>query len=113
MPENYAETARLFKAFGDEQRLHILHLLQSGEKCGCDLLETLEISQPTLSHHMKILCENGIVQSRREGKWIYYSIHPEGCQAAKKRLREFTLCCGKSEQGASIPQTTEPEVRND
>ena len=68
------EIARVFKAFCDESRIKILRLLVGGEKCACVLLEELDISQPTLSHHMKILTESGIVVSRREGKWIHYSI---------------------------------------
>ena len=55
---------RMFKALGDENRIRILKLLCSGEKCACTLLEALEISQPTLSHHMKILCDTGLVNSR-------------------------------------------------
>jgi DNA-binding transcriptional ArsR family regulator len=50
------------------------------------LLEDLEISQPTLSHHMKILCESGIVKSRKAGKWSYYEIDSEGCTYAKRLL---------------------------
>ena len=54
MAAQYSETIRVFKAFCDENRLSILGLLRSGEKCACDLLEDLRITQPTLSHHMKI-----------------------------------------------------------
>ena len=72
------QLAGIFKALGDENRIHILRALHAGEKCACELLEELNISQPTLSHHMKILCETGIVQSRREGKWMHYSICCEG-----------------------------------
>ena len=71
------ETARVFKAFCDESRIKILKLLVGGEKCACVLLEELDISQPTLSHHMKILTESGIVVSRRAGKWIHYRINNE------------------------------------
>ncbi|MEG2054417.1 MAG: metalloregulator ArsR/SmtB family transcription factor, partial [Oscillospiraceae bacterium] len=64
----YQENAKVFKAFCDENRLQILKLLQSGEKCACKLLDDLHIGQSTLSHHMRILCEAGIVQARKEGK---------------------------------------------
>ena len=74
MISQYNETIRVFKAFCDENRLSILSLLRTGEKCACDLLEDLRITQPTLSHHMKILCDAGIVQGRKDGKWVYYSI---------------------------------------
>lgn len=76
------EDAKVFKALADENRLQILTLLQAGELCACRLLEQLHISQPTLSHHMKLLCDSGIVDSRKEGKWMHYSIAP----SARKRL---------------------------
>ena len=76
--------ATIFKAFCDENRIRILELLLSGEKCACILLEKLNITQPTLSHHMRILCDSGIIASRKDGKWIHYSISLEGVQVAKK-----------------------------
>ena len=71
MNEN-EKNARIFKAFCEANRLTILGLLQSGEKCACKLLEELNIGQPTLSHHMKILCDAEIVVGRKEGKWTYF-----------------------------------------
>ena len=59
----------VLKALSDENRIRILKMLHSGEKCACKLLEELNISQPTLSHHMTILCDSGIVNGRKEGKW--------------------------------------------
>lgn len=85
------ETARVFKAFCDENRLQILEQLGSGEKCACKLLEEMRISQPTLSHHMKILCDSGIVIGRKEGKWMHYRISPEGVQIAKEYLNGLTV----------------------
>ena len=75
-------TAVIFKAFCDENRIKILHLLKSGEKCACKLLEEMNITQPTLSHHMKILCDSGIVIGRKEGKWMHYSISSDGIDNA-------------------------------
>lgn len=75
-------TAVIFKAFCDENRIKILHILRSGEKCACKLLEDMNITQPTLSHHMKILCDSGIVEGRKEGKWMYYSISKAGVETA-------------------------------
>ena len=86
----YADNAKVFKAFCDENRLQILELLQTGEKCACVLLEDLNIGQSTLSHHMKILCESGIVAGRKEGKWTHYSISAEGTEAAKILLTKLT-----------------------
>lgn len=87
---NERKTAMIFKAFCDENRIRILKLLCSGEKCACKLLEEMSISQPTLSHHMKILCDSGIVVGHKEGKWMHYSISAEGAQVAKDYLAKLT-----------------------
>lgn len=79
-------TAIIFKAMCDENRIMILNLLIDGEKCACRLLEALNISQPTLSHHMKILTDSGIVAGRKEGKWMHYRISQEGLQKAQEYL---------------------------
>lgn len=71
------DVVKIFKALGDENRLKILHIIGSQEVCACKLLEFLEIGQPTLSHHMKILCDSGIVSSRKDGKWTHYKINKE------------------------------------
>jgi ArsR family transcriptional regulator len=89
MAVNYLENAKVFKAFCDETRLMVLSLLQNGEKCACVLLERVSVSQPTLSHHMKILVDSGIVSARKEGKWTYYSISAVGSENAANLLREL------------------------
>ena len=81
--------ADIFKSLSDENRIRILKLLCSGEKCACKLLEELNISQPTLSHHMKILCDAGIVSGRREGKWTHYSICCEGVRKVRAMMKEL------------------------
>ena len=86
MKNKYVETAEIFKAFCDENRIKILEMLKSGEKCACKLLEELNVTQPTLSHHMKILCDSGVVVGRKEGKWMHYSISEEGLEKAQKYL---------------------------
>lgn len=82
--------AVIFKAFCDENRIRILNLLTTGEKCACKLLEELNITQPTLSHHMKILCDSGVVVGRKEGKWTHYAISTKGVDIAKKYLDVIT-----------------------
>ena len=81
--------AEMFKALADENRLKILKLLCGGEKCACVLLRDLRISQPTLSHHMRILCDSGIVAARKEGRWMHYSISPQGAETAVTLLRNL------------------------
>ncbi|EHQ88681.1 ArsR family transcriptional regulator [Desulfitobacterium sp. LBE] len=90
MENKYQNNAKVFKALCDPNRLMIMEMLQSAERCACEILEDLQIGQSTLSHHMKILCESGLVDSRREGKWMYYSFNKEGCEAAKNLLAEIT-----------------------
>lgn len=90
MENNYTDNAKVFKAFCDENRLQILELLQNGEQCACVLLEKLNIGQSTLSHHMKILVQSGIVNARNEGKWTYYSISSLGAQEARNLLHKLT-----------------------
>lgn len=91
--------AEVFKALSDENRIKILQLLQGGEKCACVLLDDLHITQPTLSHHMKILCASDMVVGRKEGKWTYYSISPEGAAAAVKCLQDLTAVPDVRETG--------------
>ena len=86
---NEQDIVCIFKALSDENRIRILKILHSGEKCACKLLEELNISQPTLSHHMKILCDCDVVKSRREGKWMYYSICCEGVKQVRARLLDL------------------------
>lgn len=87
---DHAADVKVFKAFCDENRLQVLELLRGGEKCACVLLEKLQISQSTLSHHMKILCDSGIVVARKDGKWTYYSISKEGSELAGELLKVLT-----------------------
>ena len=82
--------ASIFKAFCDENRIRIIKLLRSGEKCACKLLEEINVTQPTLSHPMKILCDAEIVVGRKEGKWTHYSISEKGVEQAKECLRQLT-----------------------
>ena len=81
--------AVMFKAFADENRIQILELLRDGERCACRLLEEMKITQPTLSHHMKILCDSGIVVGRKEGKWMHYSLSEVGMRDVRNYLDEL------------------------
>ena len=75
--ESQKEYVPVFKALADETRLKIVEMLSCGEMCACDILESFQITQPTLSYHMKILTDSGIVNSRKEGTWIRYSNNAE------------------------------------
>lgn len=67
--------SEVFKALSDGNRLTILGMLVNGEICACRILEALSITQPTLSHHMKVLQQCGLVSARKVGQWSYYSIN--------------------------------------
>ena len=92
------KNAKVFKAFCDEKRLRILALLRGGEKCACVLIEQMDMPQSTLSYHMKLLCESGIVACRQAGKWTHYRISETGSAKAIALLRELTA---QSENGSA------------
>lgn len=85
-----ANTARVFKALCDENRVSIIVFLQSGEKCACKISEELHIAQSKLSYHMKILCESGLVESWSVGKWTHYKISEAGRTKAVDLLTTLT-----------------------
>lgn len=89
---NAMDVALICKALGDANRLEIVKMLSDGEKCGCKLLEQFAITQPTLSHHMKILVGCGLVSERRDGRWHYYSLCCETL-ADFKAFIEGLSCC--------------------
>ncbi len=72
---NYIEHAKIFKALSDDNRLKIIDILSCGERCACDILEHFELTQPTLSHHMKVLADLDLVKTRKEGLWNHYSLN--------------------------------------
>ncbi|WP_326513853.1 metalloregulator ArsR/SmtB family transcription factor [Clostridium intestinale] len=71
---DYEVNAKIFKALSDPNRLKIIDILSCGEKYACDILENFEFTQPTLSHHMKVLIDCKLVKSRKEGLWNYYTL---------------------------------------
>lgn len=79
----------LFKAMADESRLAILEMLSKEELCACHILEEFEITQPTLSYHMKILVESGLVDAKKEGTWMRYKINEEKMDNIKQKILKF------------------------
>ncbi|MCZ2492350.1 ArsR/SmtB family transcription factor [Dellaglioa carnosa] len=71
---DYLKLSKIMKAIAEPNRLQIVDMISTGEKCACDLLDNFNFTQPTLSHHMKVLIEAGIVSARKDGKWHYYSL---------------------------------------
>ena len=83
--QQYSEKAEIFKVLSDSNRLQIIDMLSCGEMCACKILEKFDITQPTLSHHLKVLADNGIVTSRKEANWIHYKLNDE----KMKEITEF------------------------
>ncbi|MDD4095741.1 MAG: metalloregulator ArsR/SmtB family transcription factor [Oscillospiraceae bacterium] len=82
MSPTIEKQAKIFNALADERRLRILSMLKGCERCACAIKDELDLPQSSLSYHMKILCDSGLVTDRREGKWTYYSINRSGCMFA-------------------------------
>lgn len=79
-PGQAVELARVFKALGDPVRLRLASLIAShdgGEACVCDLTDAFDLSGPTISHHLKVLREAGLITGERRGTWVYYRIEPD------------------------------------
>ena len=95
------EVAAISKALSDVNRIKIVEMLTGGTKCGCDLLDEMQITQPTLSHHMKVLSDCGLVVSIKDGKWHNYSINCERFSEYKEYIESIVCikgngkCCNK------------------
>lgn len=87
--EKKIEYARIFRALGDRHRIQILNLLMEKERNAGELLELVDVVQSTLSHHMKALCESGLVIPRKEQKWTYYTVSHETVEAAREFLKQY------------------------
>ena len=91
MDKDYEQEAKVFKAFCDHNRLKILNILKDGEHCACKLLEILDVSQSTLSHHMKILTDARVVNVRKDGKWSHYSLSGDGIEKVIQYLKNYCM----------------------
>lgn len=77
MIKSYADYVPAIKAISDETRLRIIDMLSCGELCACNILDGLSISQSTLSYHMKILADSGLINAKRDGAWMKYTLNEE------------------------------------
>jgi ArsR family transcriptional regulator len=77
MEINNEERVLMFKALSDNNRLKIIDMLSCGEMCACEILKKLNITQPTLSHHMKTLIDSNLVIVRKEANWMYYKLNKD------------------------------------
>ncbi len=89
-PTDAAQLAALFRVLGDPSRLQLLSLIAaqpSGAACVCELIEPLGLSQPTVSHHLKVLFDAGFLTKERRGTWMYYRVVPQTLQALYSTLQ--------------------------
>ncbi len=89
MEKIYTDTAKMLKAIAEPKRLKIVDMLSCGELCACKILEAFHVTQPTLSHDMKLLVEAGLVKDRRSGKNIYYSLNEEAIVELQEILSQI------------------------
>ncbi|WP_243136913.1 ArsR/SmtB family transcription factor [Alkaliphilus serpentinus] len=79
----------VFKALGDEGRLKILSMLSQHELCACDIQDTLNLTQPTISHHMRILQKAGLVEVEKRGKWAFYTLNKDAFHGLQDYLKDI------------------------
>ncbi len=89
MPDE--EIVKMLKALADPNRLTILEMIGNDELCSCKLLENMDISQPTISHHLRILSESGLIIGRKDAQWIHYSINKEKLAMVRRYLAEAII----------------------
>jgi len=89
--------SRLFKALADEDRVRIVALLTHGELCVCHLETALGQSQPSVSRHLAVLRAAGLVESRRDGNWVYYRLVPQTDPDCRRQLRALVGAFAKHE----------------
>lgn len=88
-PDEARQLATAFKVLGDPARLRILSLIaagSAGEMCVCEMVEPLGLSQPTVSHHLKVLHEAGLLRREKRGTWAFYAVVPESLEALREAL---------------------------
>ena len=100
-----------FRALGDGHRLQILDLLAASEMNAGELLEQVDVVQSTLSHHMKTLCESGLVRARRNGKWTLYTVDREIVSAAREYLCRYMEAVLPKEQTGEVAISSETKKR--
>jgi len=90
LEEKMWELIKMFKALSDETRIRMLHLLSEGELCVCEIMQALEISQTRASRNLGILRDAGLLQDRRDGQWVHYSVRKEVATEYFKLLELLT-----------------------
>jgi len=105
---NRTQIARWFHALSDETRVQVVDMLAGGEKCVCELQDAVGAAQSRLSFHLKVLREAGLVNDRKQGRWVYYSLRPDVLDEMAAYLQDrrpsedaWSACaCGEAHEGA-------------
>ena len=105
MQTSTSQISTIMKALGDENRLKILSMLESGSLCACEMLANLQIRQSTLSHHMSILSEAGLVSSWSVGKWTHYCLCPQGIDLAQSFIGQLHATAAQPKNPAQASST--------
>ena len=93
---DYEDKVKIFKALSDQNRIEIIKILSCNEKCACEILKNFDITQPTLSHHMKVLMDCGLVECTKRGNWNHYRLNSENTKELIVFLKE--LFCNKKDR---------------
>ena len=104
---NSEDFLKICKALADPNRLQIIMMIADQEKCACKLLEHFNISQPTLSHHIRVLSENKLIHTRHVGKWSHYSLNTDTMEEVENLiniLKESGLASLKNEDKPQCPE---------
>ena len=105
--------AEFYKALGDETRLMIVEMLSEQEMCVCEIIDRLGLSQPAVSHHLKILKHAGILRDTKEGKWIYYSLNAEAFNIVFSGEEETLLASYAQPLKLKLKQAQPSRIRKD
>jgi ArsR family transcriptional regulator len=90
------KTVRVFHALSDETRLRLLEQLREGEQCVCELTDAFKTGQSRLSFHLRVLKDAGLVTDRPDGRWVYYSLHPDALEALEDVVAWFKESSSKN-----------------
>ena len=91
MEKDYEKYAIFMKALSDETRVKIFEMIAGGELCACKILEEFNITQPTLSYHMKTLCDSGLVNGRKDGIWMKYTVNNDVLDALRTFIDNIAI----------------------
>ena len=116
MSSEYETNAKILKALSDPNRLQIIDLLSCGEKCACEILENFKFTQPTLSHHMKVLMDCGLIEVKKDGIWNYYRLNVKNTNKLVLFLMNLIAdkenCLCNNHNGTCNDNSTKDKLKN-